>query len=179
MAKGEKDFENALRPLSFGLNSGRRIAGMLARSVMKPAGMPYVRPEIDVYRSVVSTTHSPDLCARRSSGPSNPSLVCMAVDLDSVGSDCQSGSISSNGAGVLRQPTVTRYGVIGALGYSAAGQSQHQYRCADERCNRFHGYDFLSSSKCGPSLNDRQSPPQTIGTPCALAARFIAPAILW
>ena len=37
-----------------------------------------------------------------------------------------------------------------------------------------HGYAVRSSSKCGPSLKDAQSPPQTIGTTSSFAAAFIA-----
>ena len=37
-----------------------------------------------------------------------------------------------------------------------------------------HGYALRSSSKCGPSRKEAQSPPQTICTPSCFAAAFIA-----
>lgn len=42
-----------------------------------------------------------------------------------------------------------------------------------------HGYFFLDSWKCGPSLKLFQSPPHSSGTSSSRAARFMAPAILW
>ena len=48
---------------------------------------------------------------------------------------------------------------------------------APEKDKRPHGKTFRSSSKCGPSRKDGQSPPQTRATPLAFAAALMASAM--
>ena len=52
------------------------------------------------------------------------------------------------------------------------GRSQHP-----QGRQRPHGNTFRSSSKCGPSRNLGQSPPQTMAVPCRMAAALKAAAM--
>lgn len=56
-------------------------------------------------------------------------------------------------------------------------RTQAQRRQGPQDAARAHGKTFRSSSKCGPSRREVQSPPQTIAVPCRTAAALKAAAI--